>query len=233
MQTHTTESSGFRGVVNVKDQGGGYAGDLLVGAVGLGRFFVGKLHESRLFNDDLPRVIARSVLRFQTVKSVLGRKDRDVFPSLAHAGYLLAEHKAKTGETLRILEDVPRIVSKAKDVRSLGMASLLKKGQNCLPGWKVRRRARELGFDFGLGDAEATWRMRDSIPKRLRFKHLLFPGTLFCDQDDRLHVTGLIHNGAAGPGWQIGFPFLDYARYDLEQLVCWSYQEPSVQFSNA
>jgi hypothetical protein len=80
----------------------------------------------------------------------------------------------KTG-SLRLLEHVPcRIIS----VSDMELVPFLKDNEINTECEEMARRARMLGADLGLEDAEFMFKHQNEIPVEFRGFHLIFPGTI-------------------------------------------------------
>lgn len=106
-------------------------------------------------------------------------------------------------EGWEVLEDVAPSEFK---VAELEFVSFLEKGERCVSGEEMRRRAIQLKANFGLADGKYLLDHQDEIPAELRGNHIVLTGTLLRPRGGGLSVPALgWHGGRWGHGfvWRI------------------------------
>ena len=93
----------------------------------------------------------------------------------------------------------------------------LKSGEPCIDGEEMKRRALKLNANSGQHDAEYLLENQKLIPKELRVKCLIFPGTVWQDNlGDRRCVPCLFWGGNE---WYMSFRYLALSLDENDRLV--------------
>jgi len=122
---------------------------------------------------------------------------------------LFKNDKAKDG--WKLLEDIPfdgkQFVPE--------FVEFLKSGESCVNGEEMKRRAQKLNVHLGQRHAEYLLEHQESIPKELRGKNLVFPGTVWLGSDDDRFVPYLRWLGGR---WYLSFRWLSRG-WDVSALL--------------
>lgn len=116
-----------------------------------------------------------------------------------------------------LLEHQPRRLGVSSTLSTLDLTPFLKKGEECISGEEMRRRAITLGANLGQEDVEFLLDHPDLLPKRPEdIYYIIFPGTLWRGPRGDLHVPYLywrggrwnLHWGWLGDDWRSSVRFL-------------------------
>ena len=133
-------------------------------------------------DDDLRKVMSQPCLAKNIAELIMGREEK--FPSLTIAAGLIPER-------LEIVQDVKPRQFKTRD---LEVVSFLQSKEEHINGKTLRSRAINYRANLGISDAKYIMDHQGEISSKFRGKQLVFPGTLFLDEDNELVIPYLVWN---------------------------------------
>lgn len=134
---------------------------------------------------------------------------RNPFPTREGVAMSISFKHDKARNGWKLLEDVPFSAAFTPV-----FVEFLKSVESSVNGEVMTQRAKKLNANPGQHHAEYLLEHQELIPKELRGKHLVFPGTVWLDGDGRRNVPGLEWGGGR---WYLFFDWLssDWGGGDL------------------